>query len=68
MEGGYRAIKFNRFTGVGSKVYKDGIHFYIPIIEWPIIYDIRTRPSSISSLTGSKGIFVLVDQMCVDRV
>lgn len=54
VEGGFRAIKFNRLTGVGSKVYSDGINFLMPFIERPIIYDIRSRPELITSLTGSK--------------
>jgi prohibitin 2 len=54
VEGGYRSIKFNRITGVGDKVFTEGIHFAIPILERPIIYDVRTRPKTISSLTGSK--------------
>lgn len=58
MEGGHRAIKFNRFTGVGNAVYGEGIHFLIPLIERPIIYDIRNRPNSITSLTGSKGLIL----------
>jgi len=54
VEGGFKAIKFNRFTGVGSTVYPDGINFLIPFIERPIIFDVRSNPESISSLTGSK--------------
>jgi prohibitin 2 len=54
VEGGFKAIKFNRFTGVGSTVYPDGINFLIPFIERPIIFDVRSNPESITSLTGSK--------------
>ena len=31
-----------------------GIHFRVPWLQWPIIYDIRARPRKISSPTGSK--------------
>jgi len=54
VEGGYKAIKFNRITGVGNRVFEDGIHFAIPILERPIIFDVRTRPESYSTNTGSK--------------
>mmetsp|Transcript_147989 Transcript_147989/g.258621 ORF Transcript_147989/g.258621 Transcript_147989/m.258621 type:complete len:288 (-) Transcript_147989:204-1067(-) len=54
VEGGHKAIVFNCFTGLGSKTYGPGINFKMPFIEWPIIYDCRTRPSEISSASGSK--------------
>lgn len=51
---GHKAIKFNRFTGVGDFVYGEGLKFMIPAIERPIVYDVRIRPTEISSSTGSK--------------
>lgn len=54
VESGHRAIKFNRISGVGAEIYSEGYHFAVPILERPIIYDIRTRANSITSLTGSK--------------
>jgi prohibitin 2 len=41
-------------TGVGTEVYGEGYHLKLPLIERPIIYEIRARPQEISSLTGSK--------------
>merc|ERR1739848_783698 len=32
----------------------EGLHFRIPWFQYPIIYDIRSRPRKISSPTGSK--------------
>ena len=32
----------------------EGLHFKIPWLQYPIIYDIRSRPRKISSPTGSK--------------
>eukprot|EP00511_Aplanochytrium_stocchinoi_P005724 CAMPEP_0204833144 /NCGR_PEP_ID=MMETSP1346-20131115/15755_1 /ASSEMBLY_ACC=CAM_ASM_000771 /TAXON_ID=215587 /ORGANISM="Aplanochytrium stocchinoi, Strain GSBS06" /LENGTH=298 /DNA_ID=CAMNT_0051965423 /DNA_START=249 /DNA_END=1145 /DNA_ORIENTATION=+ len=52
--GGHRAIIFNRFSGVQEKRTGEGTHFCVPWIEWPIIYDIRTKPRIVSSLTGSR--------------
>ncbi|EFA84399.1 prohibitin [Heterostelium album PN500] len=54
VEGGHRAIVFNRFVGIKNRVYNEGTHFVIPWIERPEIYDVRAKPRSISSLTGSK--------------
>merc|ERR1712096_429633 len=32
----------------------EGTHFMIPWVQQPIIYDIRSRPKNIPSITGSK--------------
>ena len=54
VEGGHRAVIYSRFTGVRETVYGEGMHFKIPWIERPIIFDIRTRPHQMQSLTGTK--------------
>ena len=54
VEGGQRAILFNRFSGVRDVILAEGMHFLIPGIEWPVIYDVRTKPRNISSNTGSR--------------
>jgi len=54
VSGGQRAVMFNRFTGMKSTVYGEGLNFNIPWVERPIIYDIRTRPCNLQTLTGSK--------------
>ena len=55
MDGGHRAIKFSRISGVSEVIYGEGTHFRIPWLETPIVYDVRARPRNIASLTGSKG-------------
>jgi prohibitin 2 len=40
--------------GVQPDVYSEGLHFKVPWLQWPIIYDIRSKPKKISSPTGSK--------------
>lgn len=35
----------------------EGTHFFIPWIQRPIIFDIRSRPRNIPVVTGSKGNF-----------
>lgn len=54
VEPGHRAIIFDRFSGVKDNVYDEGAHFAIPVIQRPIIMDIRTVPRTISSVTGTK--------------
>ncbi|KAB0791477.1 hypothetical protein PPYR_03277 [Photinus pyralis] len=54
VEGGHRAIIFSRIGGVQKEIYAEGLHFRIPWFQYPIIYDIRSRPRKISSPTGSK--------------
>lgn len=54
MDGGHRAIIFSRLGGVQDNIYTEGLHFRVPWFQYPIIYDIRSRPRKISSPTGSK--------------
>ena len=55
VEPGHRAVKFNAITGVGEDIKREGYNFKLPILERPIIYDVRTYPKVIKSSTGSKG-------------
>jgi len=52
--GGHRGIIFNRLTGIRETVIGEGTHVLWPFLEWPIVYDIRTRPRNIQSLTGTR--------------
>eukprot|EP00732_Lithocolla_globosa_P005991 Lithocolla_globosa_v1_NODE_6632_length_1057_cov_45.277445.p1 type:complete len:273 gc:universal NODE_6632_length_1057_cov_45.277445:972-154(-) len=54
VEGGHRAVMFNRFYGVEQKVISEGTHFRIPYIQRPVIMDVRTRPKRIETNTPSK--------------
>lgn len=54
VEGGHRAIIFSRLGGIKSETYSEGLHLRMPWFQYPIIYDIRSRPRKISSPTGSK--------------
>ncbi|GAQ86104.1 prohibitin or band 7 protein [Klebsormidium nitens] len=54
VEGGHRAIVFNRIVGIKDKVYPEGTHLMIPWFERPIIYDVRARPNLVESVSGSK--------------
>ncbi|CAN1132085.1 Prohibitin-2, mitochondrial [Linum perenne] len=54
VDGGHRAIVFNRIKGVKDKVYPEGTHFLLPWFERPIIYDVRARPHLVESTSGSR--------------
>ena len=54
VEGGHRAIVFNRVVGVKDKVYPEGTHIMIPWFERPVIYDVRARPHLVESTSGSR--------------
>jgi regulator of protease activity HflC (stomatin/prohibitin superfamily) len=55
VDGGHRAIKYKRLSGVSGYIYQEGTHFNIPWFETPIVYDVRAKPRNIASLTGTKG-------------
>jgi hypothetical protein len=44
VDGGERALKYDKIRGVQEKIYGEGMHFYIPIVQEPRIFEIRTRP------------------------
>jgi len=55
VEPGHRAFKFNKFSGIQDDIHREGWNFKIPYFERAIIYDVRTHPKQIKSITGSKG-------------
>jgi len=54
VDGGHRAVIFDRFQGIKPDVIGEGTHFMIPWLHRPIIFDIRTRPRTVAVSTGSK--------------
>ncbi|KAI9216504.1 band 7 family-domain-containing protein [Blastocladiella britannica] len=54
VQGGQRALIFDRRNGIRDEVIGEGTHFLIPWVQRPHIYDIRTRPRNISTTTGSR--------------
>ncbi|KAH8885097.1 hypothetical protein GQ53DRAFT_696384 [Thozetella sp. PMI_491] len=54
VDGGHRAIKYRRLSGVSKEIYSEGTHLMIPWFETPVTYDVRARPRNVSSLTGTK--------------
>ncbi|KAI7841531.1 hypothetical protein COHA_004702 [Chlorella ohadii] len=54
VDGGERAVMYDRIQGVLEEPIGEGMHVRIPWFQSPNIMDIRTRPRSISSITGTK--------------
>jgi prohibitin 2 len=54
VEGGHRAVMFKRIGGVQKEIIPEGTHIRIPWFETPTIFDIRTKPKTLRSPTGTK--------------
>ena len=59
VDGGYRAIMFDRLNGIQRAVRGEGTHFRIPWLQTPHLFDVRIRPRNISSNTGTKDLQVV---------
>ncbi|KAH9538376.1 hypothetical protein CY35_15G000400 [Sphagnum magellanicum] len=59
VDGGHQAVLFDRFHGVLEETSGEGTHFIIPWLQKAFIFDIRTRPRSITSVTGTKDLQML---------
>ena len=54
VDGGERAVIFDRFRGIRPEVVGEGTHFRVPGIMYPQLFDIRARPRLIQTSTGTK--------------
>lgn len=54
MEGGHRAVLFDRLKGIIPTTVSEGTHFLVPWLQSAILFDVRTRPRNISTTTASK--------------
>jgi len=54
VDAGNRGIIYDRFRGVLEKEDGEGTHFIVPIVQTPILMDIKTRPRMVPCTTGSK--------------
>jgi len=55
VDGGERAVMFDSLRGgILPTVRNEGTHILIPVIQRPIIIDVRTKPREILSITGTK--------------
>ena len=46
---------FDRVSGVKKDVIGEGTHFFVPWLQRPVIFDVRTRPRKVETVTGTKG-------------
>jgi hypothetical protein len=66
VDGGKMAVMFNRFpnpflgepAGIQRTVVGEGTHFKIPWLQDPKVFDVRTRPRAIPTVTGTKDLQV----------
>ncbi|KAI8063905.1 prohibitin-1 [Gongronella butleri] len=54
VQGGYRAVIFDRIQGVKNQSIGEGTHFLVPWLQRAVQFDVRTKPRNISTTTGSK--------------
>ncbi|CAO3635928.1 unnamed protein product [Mucor hiemalis] len=54
VQGGYRAVIFDRIQGVKPSSIGEGTHFLVPWLQRAVLFDVRTKPRNISTTTGSK--------------
>ena len=67
VEGGHRAIIFGRIGGIKPHIMAEGLHFRVPWFEYPIIYDIRAKPRTMSSPTGSKDLQMVSESKIISK-
>jgi len=54
VDGGHRAVIYDRFSGILDEVKDEGTHFRIPLLQDPYILDVRSTPKVIPGQTGTK--------------
>lgn len=59
VDGGQRAVIFDKFRGIQADVKPEGTHFKIPFVQDPKIFDIRSKPRMIGTDTGTKDLQIV---------
>lgn len=54
VDGGERAIIYDYRSGILDTVYGEGTHILVPVLQKPIIFDVKSNFRNISTRTGSK--------------
>lgn len=49
-------MKFNKITGLGETVYREGWNLKLPYFEQPIIFNVQSREKEIKAETANRGI------------
>uniref|UniRef100_A0A7S4DV99 Prohibitin n=1 Tax=Lotharella globosa TaxID=91324 RepID=A0A7S4DV99_9EUKA len=65
VQGGQKAVIFSRYSGVGKQVYGEGTHICVPWLHRPQIFDVRTRPKKMRSISGTKDLQMVDIEMRV---
>lgn len=61
VDGGERAVLFDSLRGgILPNVIGEGTHFMVPVIQRPVILDVRSKPREIPSVTGTKDLLLLL--------
>nr|KYP76272.1 Prohibitin [Cajanus cajan] len=68
VDGGQRAVLFDRFRGILDSTVGEGTHFLIPWVQKQYIFDIRTRPHTFSSISGTKDLQMVTSVFVVGEV
>ncbi|XP_057789461.1 prohibitin-1, mitochondrial-like [Salvia miltiorrhiza] len=51
---GHRALIFDRRSGLQDRIYPEGTHLKMPILQRKIVYDIRAQPYEVKTNSGSR--------------
>ncbi|OMJ69233.1 hypothetical protein SteCoe_33084 [Stentor coeruleus] len=59
VDGGQRALIFDRYSGLKPKIHTEGVNFKVPILQYPILFEVRTTPKVINAKTGTKDLQIV---------
>lgn len=59
VDGGEKALIFDKLRGLRTKVYGEGLHFKIPFIQDPILFDVRLTPNVLETKTPTKDLQIV---------
>eukprot|EP00466_Bigelowiella_natans_P020621 jgi/Bigna1/48272/estExt_Genewise1.C_240151 len=65
VQSGHKAVLFSRYSGVQKEVYGEGTRFCVPWLHQPQIFDVRTRPKKVRSISGTKDLQMVDIEMRV---
>ena len=54
VDGGEKALIFDKFRGLRTKIMSEGLHFKIPFLQEPVIFDVRLNPNVLETRTPTK--------------
>jgi regulator of protease activity HflC (stomatin/prohibitin superfamily) len=53
---GFEAVVFSRLTGVEMTPRQEGIHILIPVLQFPVLYDVRTQTYNMTSQSEDRNV------------